>query len=305
MSIYGSPSPGQPEDPYQQQPSSSPPGGGYPPPPQGSYPAPPPGGYPPPPDPASGYPPAPGTGYPPPTPEWGQPANPGYTPPTQEWGQPPTSGGPQQPPYGSDQPQSGPPAAPYGSPAAPYGQPGAEYGQQPAAPYGQPGAGYGQPGAPLGPPVAEKKGGGLKIALIIGGIVLVLLCVCGIGGVVWALNQDDDKPTDPIGAPTPSASASARPSSTPSKPSNPGGGSDEDDFRKGDCLVNEGSNDDPELRKVPCGPDTYEVLSRIPFTTDGDRCKDDPIFGSPDTDVNYVYDDSLDIGDFVLCLKER
>ncbi|MEE6258406.1 LppU/SCO3897 family protein [Plantactinospora sonchi] len=296
MSIYGSPSPGQPEDPYQQQPSSSPPGGGYPPPPPppGSYPTSSPGGYPPPSDPASGYPPPPGTGYPPPTPEWGQPANPGYPPPPTggEWGQPPTSGGPQQPPYGSDQPQSGPPAAPYG---------------QPGAGYGQPGGGYGQPGAPLGPPTAEKKGGGLKIALIIGGIVLLLLCLCGIGGVVWAVNQGDDDPNDPVGAPTPSASASAgpsRPSSAPTTADAPTTG-DEEDFKTGDCLVNDGSDDDPELRKVPCGPNTYEVLSRIPFTIDGDRCKDDPIFGSPQTDVNYVYDDSMDIGDFVLCLKER
>jgi hypothetical protein len=136
----------------------------------------------------------------------------------------------------------------------------------------------------------------------------VLLCACGIGGVVWAINQSDDG--DPEAAPTTSTSASpsAEPSPSEDSGSDSGSddsGSDETDFKEGDCLVNDGTDDDPELRKVPCGPNTYEVLSRIPFTTDGDRCIEDPIFGDPDTDVNYVYDDSMDIGDFVLCLKKR
>ncbi|MEQ4300630.1 hypothetical protein ABNF97_04425 [Plantactinospora sp. B6F1] len=153
---------------------------------------------------------------------------------------------------------------------------------------------------PGGPPGAgPKSGGGLKIALIVGGIVLVLLCACLGGGTWWLVNQSGEDSGPGTGAPAPSSSGStpSRPASTPSNSSYR--------YAVGDCLVNDGTDDEPKLRKVPCGPDTYEVLSRIPFTTDPKQCKDDPIFGSPESDANYVWDDSLDLGDFVLCLKRR
>uniref|UniRef100_UPI0036711E7D LppU/SCO3897 family protein n=1 Tax=Plantactinospora solaniradicis TaxID=1723736 RepID=UPI0036711E7D len=201
-----------------------------------------------------------------------------------------------------DQPQSGAPAAPYGSPYGPpgaqYGAPGAQYGA-PGAQYSPPGAPYGPPGAPLGQPGAPKKKGGLKLALIIGGVVLLLLCACVGGGVWWLVDRaPDDSGTNPIGAPTSTAGpATPTPRTTPS--------SSTERYAKGDCLVNDGTDSDPKLRKVTCGPDTFEVLSRIPFTTDPDQCKEDAIFGAPEADAHYVQDDPLDLGDFVLCLKSR
>ena len=66
-------------------------------------------------------------------------------------------------------------------------------------------------------------------------------------------------------------------------------------------MVNDGTASKAELRKVPCGPNTYEVLLRIPGTADGDRCKT----RAPESTANYVHDNSIDFLDYVLCLKKR
>jgi hypothetical protein len=149
------------------------------------------------------------------------------------------------------------------------------------------------------PPAPPKRRSGLKIALIIGAVVLLLLCSC-VGLAIWGLAnyESDDPDPGPIGAPTPRPSASADP-----LPSRTSGGPDLDGqvFVTGDCLVNDGTDSDPELRKVPCGPDTYEVLARIPFTTDEKQCES----RAPEHDANYVHDNNLDFADYVLCLKQR
>lgn len=247
MSSYGPPGPGQPDDPYNQQPQY----GGYPPPPPTSGP----GGYPPPP-----------SSYPPPGDPYGQPGDP--------YGQPVSGGYPPPPP-----------------PTAQWGQPG-PVGYQP-------------------PPTPPRRGGGGKIALIIGLVVLLMLALCGVG-VWWLLRDTDD--TDSNAQPTPTVSAPVDPSGDPSgEPSpsaspssaSPSPSSDSGTFAKGDCVVNDGTADDAELRKVPCGPNTYEVLSRIPFTTDGEKCKTDPIFGDPESDANYTHDNPIDAADYVLCLKKK
>ncbi|WP_308220866.1 LppU/SCO3897 family protein [Micromonospora phytophila] len=137
--------------------------------------------------------------------------------------------------------------------------------------------------------------------MIIGLVALLLLCPCLAlaGWAVWQAGEDDE-PT--ISAPA--TSAPAEPTGTPGVAPNtvqPSPSEEDDDFAKGDCVVNDGSDDDAELRKVPCGPKTYEVLLRIPATTDGDRCKT----RAPQATANYVHDNSVDVLDYVLCLRER
>ena len=238
---------------------------------------PPDGGYPPPPA-AAGYPPPPGS-YPPPDP---------YAPPPGQYGAQPDPYAPPPPDQYGAQPGQYPPPPP--------GQYGAQPGQYPSPP-GQ----YGAPGQ-FGPgiPAAPAKRKGLKIGLIIGAVVLLLLCVCG-GLGIWGLVslESDGSDPGPIGAPTPSATAPASPTASPTPTAGPTEAVP--NFLVGDCLVNDGSNSEPELRKVPCAPDTYEVLLRIPFSTDGDACEQ----RSPESDSNYVYDNTLDIADYVLCMKRR
>ncbi|WP_308194967.1 hypothetical protein [Micromonospora sp. R77] len=132
-------------------------------------------------------------------------------------------------------------------------------------------------------------------------VVLLVLCPClGLAG--WGFYQagkDDDKPV------TPSTSAPALPTDEPSvepTTAEPSPSETKDySFVKGDCVVNDGTDADASLRKVKCGPGTYQVLLRIPGTTDGDKCKK----AAPTATANYVSDNPLDSLDFVLCLKKR
>ncbi|WP_406081937.1 hypothetical protein [Micromonospora sp. NBC_00858] len=149
------------------------------------------------------------------------------------------------------------------------------------------------------PPAAPAKKTGGKVALIIALVVLLLLCPClGLAG--WAVWKAAD--ADSNAAPAPSATARAVPPALPSDAPTPAAPSpSEVEFAKGDCVVNEGTEDDAELRKVACGPNTYQVLLRIPATSDGDRCET----LAPQATANYVHDNSVDLFDYVLCLKKR
>ncbi|HEX6968873.1 MAG TPA: hypothetical protein VF174_08720 [Micromonosporaceae bacterium] len=155
------------------------------------------------------------------------------------------------------------------------------------------------PPPPYGAPPPPGKGGGngLKLALIIGGVVLLVLLICCGVGIVVLLNMDTDLNTSPT-VNQPSAVTSETPQADDEATDDPGA------FAKGDCVVNDGTDDDATLRKVPCGPDTYEVLTVIPFTTDDSRC-DDPVFGDPETDTTFTYDSTMSIEDYVLCMKSR
>ncbi|WP_353890640.1 hypothetical protein [Micromonospora sp. WMMA1363] len=135
--------------------------------------------------------------------------------------------------------------------------------------------------------------------MIIGLVVLLLLCPClGLAGwAVWQAADNADSPS--VSLPETSAEP-VPPRGDPLPPVEPTADAD-DDFAKGDCVVNDGTDDEAELRKVPCGPGTYEVLLRIPATADGDRCET----LAPQATANYVHDNSVNLLDYVLCLKER
>jgi hypothetical protein len=148
----------------------------------------------------------------------------------------------------------------------------------------------------------KKSRTGLIIGLVIGAVVLLVLCGCG-GILALALADSDSTGSDPVGQP--SASTTVEPSDEPepeqsSPPPTEGGSSGL--IVVGDCVVNDGSDEDAVLRKVACEPGTYEVLARIPLTTDTKRC-DDPVFGHEDTDTTYVHDSEQTILDYVLCMK--
>jgi hypothetical protein len=69
--------------------------------------------------------------------------------------------------------------------------------------------------------------------------------------------------------------------------------------KAGDCLVNDGTEAEPSLRLVSCGPKSYVVLARVEGVTDADRA----CAGVTGYAYNYSYESPLDRSlDFVLCL---
>ncbi|WP_446211943.1 LppU/SCO3897 family protein [Micromonospora sp. IBSANI012] len=116
---------------------------------------------------------------------------------------------------------------------------------------------------------------------------------------MWRATSADDASPTVVTSAEPSAAATEEPGTDPSTAEpDPTEGID---VAVGDCVVNDGTDEEAELREVPCGPDTFEVLLRIPETTDGQRCRT----LSPRSTVNYVHDNPVDLFDYVLCLRKR
>jgi hypothetical protein len=143
-----------------------------------------------------------------------------------------------------------------------------------------------------GPPQAPVRQGrsGTAVGVI---IVVVLLAIGGAAAAAVFLTRGDDKAGPGPDKSTPaSASASAAPSSSAN--------ADAKVAAQGDCLVNRGTAKEPDMQKVTCAPNTYQVLKRIDGTSDQKKCA-----GTPELSDWYFYDDSVDANDFVLCLKKR
>jgi hypothetical protein len=152
---------------------------------------------------------------------------------------------------------------------------------------------------------------------------VVLLALCGGGSyTVYKLaSNDSNKKTtaDPTatasatassGASTQPSTRTTAPSRTPTTTAPPAAaGSDPDLFVKGDCFLNEGTPEAPEVRKVACTTaKSYEVLVKINFTTDDKQCDTAPPRGAGKSKwtASYVMDKTPGTsGDYVLCLKKH
>ena len=180
----------------------------------------------------------------------------------------------------------------------------AGFGPRPSSPASSP-PGYtgygGRPGpAPgsvtgevWGPPRPSTRSGrsGATIGVI---IVVVLLALAGAGIAAVFLTRDGGRtPTGRGGGPSASASASSP------EPSASSANADAKAAKAGDCLVNRGTSQSPDMQKVPCGKDAYQVLKRIDGTADKSKCD-----GTPGRTDWYFFDHSDDTQDFVLCLKK-
>jgi hypothetical protein len=159
-------------------------------------------------------------------------------------------------------------------------------------------------GPPQPPPTPRRGGSGLVIALV---VVLGLLVLGGGGAALYLLSRDDGGPvaTPPLpstsGSDSPSANAS--PSPTESAPAPSGSGVPNADTRTaktGDCLVNRGSENKPDMHKVACATETYQVLKRLDGTADRKKCD-----GTPGLTDWYFFDSPDPASDFVLCLRKR
>jgi hypothetical protein len=149
-----------------------------------------------------------------------------------------------------------------------------------------------------------RRRSGLIVAII---VVVALLLIGGGATALWLLKRTPAAPTaQQTPAATPAASApggsAAGGTSTPpsTRATTPGPNTDTRNAQTGDCLVNRGSETAPDMRKVACGTNTYEVLKRIDGTADKSKCD-----GTPNLTDWYYYDNSNNTLDFVLCLRKR
>ena len=147
-----------------------------------------------------------------------------------------------------------------------------------------------------GPPQAPVRQG--RSATAIGVIiVVVLLAIGGAAAAAVFLTSGDDNGAGPGPDKSTTSTAASKPASaSPSSTVN----ADARVAKEGDCLLNKGSADKPDMQKVTCAANTYQVLKRINGTSDYKKCE-----GTPNLTDWYFYDDSADANDFVLCLRKR
>jgi hypothetical protein len=144
--------------------------------------------------------------------------------------------------------------------------------------------GWGQPAPRRNTPI---------VALV---VVLGLLIVAGLGTTAWLFKEQRDKR---VVQPTPSASAPTGTSGTTE-------GTDDARFvTKGECVVNEGTSDQPDMRRSVCTSGTFDVLKVIKGPTTGEKDAESKCAGVPGYTNWFFYDSDLDELDVVLCLKKR
>jgi hypothetical protein len=204
-----------------------------------------------------------------------------YTPPADPWG---------------DQPTADAPDAIWGHPTSMRQLPddSATYQGPPtfgASVLNTPPPGWGQPPPP-------RRRNTPIVALV---VVLGLLICGGLGTTAWLLNQRADDPARGQGAITPAAST------TPDGAGLPGPQSSEDArfVKKGQCVRNEGTADQPEMKIVACASGTFEVLKRVDGRTSGENDAEQKCNKVTGYTKWFFYNSELDSLDFVLCLKER
>jgi hypothetical protein len=117
--------------------------------------------------------------------------------------------------------------------------------------------------------------------------------LCGGGGL--ALYLLNSKNSTPDAHRPPSATPSGGTGSPTAAPS-----SDPRSIIKGQCVANDGTEDEPQLRVVDCTPGAYLVLARFDGTDDTGRCN--TVAGSTH---DYFYQTTPSTLDFVLCLKKQ
>lgn len=195
-------------------------------------------------------------------------------------------------------PYSGPPGPPWSSGGSEdYSEPSDPWGDQaapdPWAPIPQQPMSFHQTWATPPPHDSPPRRNTPMVALV---VTLGVLMVAGLGTALWLLNDRRQPP--PTASPT--TSAAVDPGVAPV-------GSEDARFnvKQGDCVLNEGTDDDPEMRTTVCTSGTYEVLKRIEGKTTGEKDAESKCSKVTGYTKWYFYDSSLDDLDFVLCLKEH
>jgi hypothetical protein len=141
------------------------------------------------------------------------------------------------------------------------------------------------------PPLPPKRNTGI-VSLV---VVLGLLIVVGLGTTAWLLKQQNDRD---------GRQAKTTTSTAPSDGSVQGS-EDARFVTEGQCVTNDGSNDDPAMHKTACTTGTYQVLKVFHGKTTGEKDAENKCSKVAGYTNWYFYDSEFDDLDFVLCLKRR
>jgi hypothetical protein len=206
-------------------------------------------------------------------------------------------------------PYSGPPWS-HGSSDEPYAEPSDPWGDQPAVPDDSSWGGHQQSvpqqpvsyhsppstGAPMWaqPAPSPPRRNTPMVALVV--TLGVLICI-GLGATAWLLKERNDR-NNPAARTSPSSVANPGPAPL---------GSEDARFyvKEGDCVVNEGTDDEPEMKVTACTSGTYKVLKQVKGKASGEKDAESKCAKVPGYTKWYFYDSPLDDLDFVLCLKEQ
>ena len=145
-------------------------------------------------------------------------------------------------------------------------------------------------GGSWGPPAPPRRNTPI-VALV---VVLGLLIVAGLGTTAWLLNRRA-KPTTPTLSPSVGATGSGTVQ----------GSEDARFVVAGQCVANQGTPDQPDMRKSVCVSGTYLVLKVIKGKTTGKEDAENKCAKVPGYTNWFFYDSDLDDLDVVLCLKKQ
>jgi hypothetical protein len=149
---------------------------------------------------------------------------------------------------------------------------------------------------PMRPP--QRPSGVRRLVVVL----VVTLLVCGAAAATgYLLVRDEPAAT---GAPSPDPVTPQQASPTQGTPL-PRSSTDVRFVVVGQCVRNEGGNDDPKLTITACGPRTYQVLERFDGATTGKEDARSKCSAVPGYTDWYFFDSPLDVLDYVLCLKSR
>lgn len=121
------------------------------------------------------------------------------------------------------------------------------------------------------------------------GLAILCAALLAFGIALVALNVlPNPLSSEPVAVPTPTPGPSKLPKSARFA-------------KQGDCVINRGTADRPEMLMVTCASESLEVLERLEGTVDVKECE--KIKGYQ---FHYFYDSELgDKFDFVLCMRKR
>ena len=148
-------------------------------------------------------------------------------------------------------------------------------------------------GQPAGPPPRRRN---TPIVALV--VVLGLLICGGLGTTAWLIAKRNNATTRTGALPTTAVAT------TPAQ-AEPKSSEDARFVVKGECVRNQGTPDEPDMKIVPCASGTFEVLKRVDGRTTGEADAEAKCSKVPSYTKWYFYDSELDSLDFVLCLRER